>query len=121
MTVFPVPVGAATSNYLVIGVLFVLVFIALMVQRVAKDRALFASSAHLMIAVDQNSFGSLETKIAEYLAGELSGVKLETVSVMEDRVTLRYRYRRPKEFDSAAFASGLQRLAEPAKLETFIG
>ena len=114
-------IGAATRNYLVTTILFFLVFAALGIRRLIRSRFSIGGMAHLMIVVDQDSFLELETRLNEYLKKKLQGLRLETVSVLEDRVTLRYQYRRPKDFNGIVFTNELNQLVKPVKLETFVG
>ena len=74
-----------------------------------------------MISVDQPSFPDLEAKLSVFLKERLRGLRLETMSVLEDRVSLHYQYRRQVRFDWTAFTSDLNQLAGPAKVEIFIG
>ena len=74
-----------------------------------------------MISVDQLSFPDLEGKLTAFLRERLRGLRLETMSVLEDRVSLHYQYRRRTDFDWTAFTSELNQLAGPAKVEIFIG
>ena len=43
------------------------------------------------------------------------------MSTLDNRSSLHYQYRRNKDFDWTAFASDLEQLAHPAKVEAFIG
>ena len=114
-------IGAATSNYLVTAILFALVFVSLSIQRLTQNRFTLFSQGPLMISVDQSSFGTLEARLTEFLKKRLSGLKLVTMSVLEDRVSLHYQYRRRSGFDWAAFTNDLNQLAGEAKVEIFIG
>jgi len=51
----------------------------------------------------------------------LPGPKLVTMSVMEDRVSLNYQYRRRTDFNWSSFTSDLTKLAGTARVEVFIG
>jgi len=114
-------IGAATSNYLVTAILFALVFVSLSIQRLTQNRFTLFSQGPLMISVDQSSFATLEARLTEFLKKRLSGLKLVTMSVLEDRVSLHYQYRRRSGFDWAAFTNDLNQLAGEAKVEIFIG
>ena len=114
-------IGAATSNYLVTGILFALVFVSLGIQRLTQNRFTLFSQGPLMISVDQSSFETLEARLTEFLKKRLSGLKLVTMSVLEDRISLHYQYRRRSGFDWAAFTKDLNQLAGEAKVEVFIG
>jgi hypothetical protein len=114
-------IGAATSNYLVTGILFLIVFIALGIHWLTRNRFTLFGRGHLMISVDQPSYPGLETKLTAFLKERLGGLRLETMSVLEERVSLHYQYRRRTDFDWAAFTNELNQLAGPAKVEVFIG
>ena len=114
-------IGAATNNYLVTGILFVLVFISLGIHWLTRNRFNLFGRGHLMISVDQPSYPDLEGKLTTFLRERLSGLRLDTMSMLEDRVSLHYQYRRRTDFDWAAFTSDLNRMAGPAKVEVFIG
>lgn len=114
-------IGAATNTFLVTGLLLAGVFVALGIQWLTRNRFTLFGRSHLMISVDQPSFPDLEAKLSRFLEDRLRGLRLETTSVMEDRVSLHYQYRRQARFDWTAFTSDLNRLAGPAKVEIFIG
>lgn len=114
-------IGAATNNYLVTAILFIVVFIALGIHWLTRNRFTLFGRGHLMISVDQPSFPGLEGRLTAFLRDRLRGLRLETMSVLEDRVSLHYQYRRRTGFDWTAFTSDLNQLAGPAKVEVFIG
>jgi hypothetical protein len=74
-----------------------------------------------MISIDQMSYGSIEAKLSAFLKERLPGPRLVTMSVMEDRVSLNYQYRRRTDFNWSAFTNDLTQLAGAAKVEIFIG
>jgi hypothetical protein len=113
-------IGAATSNYLVTGLLFGIVFIALGVQWLTRNRVTLFGRGHLMISVDQHAFPALEKKLTAFLRARLQGLSLETMSTLDDRVGLNYQYRRQSCFDWAAFTNELNQLAGTAKVEVFV-
>ena len=114
-------IGAATNTFLVTGLLLAGVFVALVIQWLTRNRFTLFGRSHLMISVDQPSFPDLEAKLSRFLEERLRGLRLETMSVLEDRVSLHYQYRRQARFDWTAFTSDLNQLAGPAKVEIFIG
>ena len=114
-------IGAATSNYMVTSLLFVLVFVALGIQWLTRNRFSLFGRGNLMLAVDQASFPDLEAKLNSFLRERLRGIRLETMSVLEDRVSLNYQYRRQTGFNWTSFTSELNELASPAKVEIFVG
>ncbi len=114
-------IGAATSNFLITGLLFIVVFMALGVQWLTHNRITLFGRGHLMISVDQPSFPALEKRLTTFLRERLRGLSLETMSTLDDRVSLHYNYRRQSSFDWTAFTNELNQLAGPAKVEVFIG
>jgi len=114
-------IGAATNNYLVTAILFALAFVSLGIQWLTRNRFTLFGRSHLMISVDQPSFQGLQARLSAFLEGRLRGLRLETMSVLENRVSLHYQYRRQTRFDWTAFTSELDQLAGPAKVEIFIG
>lgn len=113
--------GAATSNYLLTAVLFIVVFAALGIHRLVSSRLALFGRGHLMISVDQASFPALEKRLSTFLSERLRGLSLETMSTLDDRVSLHYQYRRQSGFDWAAFTNELNQLGGTAKIEVFIG
>jgi len=114
-------IGAATDTFLVTGILLAGVFVALVIQWLTRNRFTLFGRSHLMISVDQPSFPALEAKLSRFLEERLRGLRLETMSALEDRISLHYQYRRQARFDWTAFTSDLNQLAGPAKVEIFIG
>lgn len=114
-------IGAATGNYLIAALLFITVFTALGIHRSINNRITLFGRGHLMISVDQPSFPALEKKLTAFLGEQLRGLSLETMSTLDDRVSLHYQYRRQSAFDWAAFTNELNQLAGTAKVEVFIG
>jgi hypothetical protein len=114
-------IGAATNNFLITTLLIVFVFVALGIHWLFRKRASIFARGQLMLSIDQDAYTQLETKITEFLEQELSGLQLVTMSVIEDKVSLNYQYRKRARFDWAAFTSELNKVAGPAKVEVFIG
>jgi len=114
-------IGAATNNFLATGILLLIVIIVLVVQWLLRNRVSVFGRGHLMISVDQPSYAGLESKMTAFLKEKLGGLRLETMSVLDDRVSLHYQYRKRSGYDWAAFTGELNQLAGPAKVELFIG
>ena len=114
-------IGAATKNYQVTSILFAVVFVALGIQWLTQNRFTLFGQGHLMIAMNQSAFSNMEDRLTTFLRERLRGIRMETMSVLEDRVSLYYQYRVRRGFDWTAFTSDLNRLADPAKVEIFIG
>ena len=114
-------IGAATSNFLITSLLILFVFIALGIHWLTRNRISVFGRGQLMISVDQTAYTGLETKLSAFLKERLQGLRLVTMSVMEDRVSLNYQYRRRTDFNWAAFTNELNQMTTPAKVELFIG
>jgi hypothetical protein len=114
-------IGAATSNYLVTIILFVLVFIVLGIQWLVRNKFNLFGRGNLIISLDQASFPELESRLTSFLNSRLGGLHLDTMSVLEDRVSLSYQYRRKSGFNWPAFTSELNEMAGESKVEIFVG
>ncbi|OGO00462.1 MAG: hypothetical protein A2Y90_05385 [Chloroflexi bacterium RBG_13_52_12] len=114
-------IGAATKNFLVTSILLLFVLVALSIYWLTRNRISLFGRGQLMISIDQPSYAGLETKLSAFLKERLPGPRLVTMSVMEDRVSLNYQYRRRTDFNWAAFTNDLNQLAGTAKVEIFMG
>jgi hypothetical protein len=114
-------IGAATGNFLITSLLVLFVFIALGIHWLTRNRISVFGRGQLMISIDQTAYSGLETKLSAFLSERLKGLRLVTMSVMEDRVSLNYQYRKRTDFNWAAFTSELNQIAAPTKVELFIG
>jgi hypothetical protein len=114
-------IGAATKNFLVTAILFGVVFVALGIHWLTRNRFTLFGRGQLMISMDQPSYAGLEEKLRQFLRSRLGGLRLMTVSVVDDRVSLHYQYRRRADEDWAAFTGELHQLAGTAKVDIFIG
>lgn len=114
-------IGAATGNFLVTILLFMVVFIAMLIQWYIRNRFSPFARGQLMISIDQQSFPAIEKKLSGFLAERLQGLRQVTMSVLDDRVSLQFQYRRRPGQDWAEFTSRLNDLAGPAKVEVFVG
>ncbi len=114
-------IGSATKNFLVTGVLLLFVFVALLVYALTRNRISLFGRGQMMLSIDQPSYAGLEAKLTAFLKERLPGPRLITMSVMDDRVSLNYQYRRRSDFNWASFTNDLNALAAPAKIELFIG
>jgi hypothetical protein len=114
-------ITAATGNLIALAVLFAIAFAILGVHRLASNRGTLSGRGHLMLSVDRPSYPTLEKKLTAFLRERLGSPSLETMSTVDDRVSLHYQYRRQPGFDWAAFTNELNTLAGTAKVEVFIG
>jgi hypothetical protein len=114
-------IGAATSNFMITLLLLVIVFAALGIQWLTRNRITLFGRGHLMISIDQPSFPEVEKRLSSFLKERIRGLSLETMSTLDDRVSLHYNYRRQSSFDWAAFTNELDQIAGAAKIEVFVG
>jgi hypothetical protein len=114
-------ITAATGNLIALAILFAIAFVTLAVQRLASNRGTLSGRGHLMLSVDQPSYPALEKRLTAFLKDRLHGLSLDTMSTLDDRISLHYQYRRQPDFDWAAFTNELNKLAGTAKVEVFIG
>ncbi len=59
--------------------------------------------------------------LSAYLKKQLPGLRLVTMSVIEDKVSLNYQYHKKAGFDWAGFTNELSKLAGKTKVDIFIG
>jgi len=114
-------IGAATNNFLITSLLILFVFIALGIHWLTRNRISVFGRGQLMISVDQTAYTGMETKLSTFLKERLQGLRLVTMSVVEDRVSLNYQYRKRTDFNWTAFTNELNQMAAPTKVELFIG
>jgi hypothetical protein len=114
-------IGAATNNFLITSLLILFVFVALGIHWLTRNKISVFGRGQLMISIDQTAYSGLETKLSAFLKERLQGLRLMTMSVVEDRVSLNYQYRKRTDFNWAAFTSELNQMAAPSKVELFIG
>ena len=106
---------------IILTLALIVVFIALGIQWLTRNKITLFGRGHLMISVDQTSFPDLEKRLTAFLKERLHGLSMQTMSTIDDRVSLHYNYRRQSGFDWTAFTSDLNQLAGPAKVEIFVG
>ncbi|MBF4481746.1 DUF4956 domain-containing protein [Dehalococcoides mccartyi] len=113
-------VGAATENYVLTGILFAVVFLAMAIQQALGKHLSSQSGNHIIITLDQSAFQDSEDKLNNFLQGNLKYLKLENMSAVEGKVNLHYQYRSSAGFDSLRFTKELRELAQPGQMEIFL-
>lgn len=114
-------IGAATSNYLVTMLLFLVVFIALGVQWFARNRFTLYERGSLIVSLDRVSFPAVRESLAAFLSDRIPGLTLESVSTIDDRTGLHYQYRRRGDLDWAALVADLDRVVGDARVDISVG
>ena len=113
-------IGAATGNVIPTVILFVIVSLALAIESAIGNRGRLGGLGHLMISVDQSAFPGLEKELMSFLAQRVRGLHMESMSTVDDRVGLHYRFGRQSDFDWGGFTNELTELAGTAKVEVFV-
>ena len=114
-------IGAATHNYLVTIILFLVVFASLIIQWLVRNKFSFSSQASFMITVDKTVFSDIEPKLTEFLENRLNGLTLKTISVLDDRVSFHYQHREMSPSEKVKFTTDLNKLVESGKVDFFAG
>jgi hypothetical protein len=114
-------IGAATNNFLITTLLIVFVFVALGIHWLTRNRISVFGRGQLMLSVNQTAYAKLEAKLTTFLKQQLPGLRMVTMSVIDDKVSLNYQYRKRAGFDWTAFTSELNKVAGTTKVELFIG
>lgn len=112
---------AATDNYLLAIILFIIVFVSLSVQWLGRRQFSIFGRGSLMISVKQGSFENLEPKLTTFLNDRLRGLRLQTMSVLDDRVSLHYQYRKTRDLNWTSLTNEIGQLDGQAKIEVFVG
>ena len=114
-------IGAATRNYLITFILFLVVFLPLCIQWLIRNRFSFRVRTNLMISVDKTAFPDIERKLTQFLQDRLDNLTLKTMSVLDDRVSIHYQHQTMSASDKMKFVAELNMLAEPGKIEFVAG
>ena len=77
-------IGAATNNFLITSILIIFVFVALVIHWLTRNRISVFGRGQLMISVDQAAYTGLEAKLSAFLKEQLQGLRMVTMSVIED-------------------------------------
>jgi hypothetical protein len=103
------------------GILLGLAFISLGVPWLLRNRIHLVGRGNLMISIDQPSFAALEANLNKFLKERVSGAKLESMSVLDSRVSLNYQYRKKSSQDWTSVTADLMKLAGEARVEVYVG
>jgi hypothetical protein len=114
-------IGAATRNYLIAIILFLVVFLSLSIQWLVRNRFSFRPLGSFMISVDKAVFEEIEPKISQFLASRLHHLSLKTMSVLDDRVSIHYQHREIPASDKVKLISELTKIDKPGNIEFFAG
>jgi hypothetical protein len=113
-------IGSATFNYLLVGILYFIAFVALMGRRLVSKRS-GSSRSSLIVNLDSPEYAKLEGKLTSFIASKLQGVRLESISTSPDTTSLHYQFNKRGEFEWGVFTAELSQAAAPAKANIYIG
>jgi hypothetical protein len=86
-------IGAATYNYELVGLLYVLVFGVLVLQRIDQLPFIDRGRRDLIVTVQTSNYGDEEERVLAFLGERLNGMRHESLSTLEDSVSLHVRFR----------------------------
>ncbi len=112
---------SSTKNYIILGILLGLALISLGIPWLLRNRMSLVARGNLMISIDQPSFGALEANLNKFLKERVSGARLETMSVLDGRVSLNYQYPRKSGLDWTSITGDLIKMAGGARVEVYVG
>jgi len=113
-------IGVSTANYLITFLLFVAVFLVQGTQWLLSNRVSLGGTGHLVVSVEQSVYPDLEKKLNLFFKERLPGLRLETMSTVDNRVGLHYQYRKKSDFDWTEFNDELNELTGATRVEIFI-
>jgi hypothetical protein len=113
-------IGVATRTYPIVIILLLIVFLSLSIQAIIQKRFSFNRFANLMISMEKNAYSELEAELNRFLRDRLDSLDMKTVSVMDDRVSVHYQFKKKSDFNKVEFLQKLRSISEPGKVEIFL-
>ena len=86
-------VGAATYDYELVGLFYGLVFGVLVLQRIERLPFIDHGGRDLIVTVRTSSYGDEVERVLAFLGERLNGMRHESLSTLEDSVSLHVRFR----------------------------
>lgn len=114
-------IGIATGTYAIVIVLFLAAAAALSVQALVRNRFTLRRFANLILSVEAEQYGRIESALNSLMSKQLDNLSLKTMSVMDGRVSLHYQFRKKADFDRTGFITSVHQLAGPSPVEIFMG
>jgi hypothetical protein len=87
-------IGIATGTYAIVIVLFLAAAAALSVQALVRNRFTLQRFANLILSVEAEQYGRIESALNSLMSKQLDNLSLKTMSVMDGRVSLHYQFRK---------------------------
>ncbi|MFA6110801.1 MAG: DUF4956 domain-containing protein [Candidatus Latescibacterota bacterium] len=116
-----VSIGIATGTYTLVVLLFAAALLALTTQRFLGGRAAGRQPMHLVLSVGRDDYPRIEESLVRFLGQRLEQPALQTVSALDDRVSVQYLFRRRAGFDPATLVRDLDAVLAPVRVEIFVG
>jgi len=113
-------IGAATGTYPIVIILFLIVFLSLSIQALIRNRFSFKRFANLMISMEKNAYSNLEAELNRFLSSQLDSLNMKTMSVMDDRVSLHYQFKKKSDFNKTEFIRKLNSISALGELGIFL-
>lgn len=107
--------SSATFNYWLAVILLALALAALGGQRLAAGRLPGRKRSYLMVSLEGPNAMEMEANLKAVLGRMLPGLRLESASTLEGRVSFHYQFSRRGEIDWGAFHREVNAAVAPAK------
>ncbi len=118
-------IGAATYNYELVGILFAVVLLALVGQRLFGGTGLGGLSVgarDLIITMQAADYARHEAALFAFLNANLSSCKTASISQNVDTASLHITFRRSRFGDRwAEFRNALETVIDPASVDIYVG
>lgn len=115
-------VGAATNNYDLVLLLYGIAAVALLVQAVTSGWWPGRGARDMVITLHTGDYGVVEAAVLSFLRERLHGLRQESISSMEDHVSLHYRFRSAPHGERwGEFSHDLGAVVAPIPVEVFVG
>ena len=102
-------------------VLYAIAFVVLLGGQVVRRYLPGHGRSYLIVTLDDPQAVEKESDVTQYVRSTLRGARLETLSTMDEGVSLNYQFNRRGDFDWGLFKKNLDLLVEPMPSRVYIG
>jgi len=113
-------IGCATLNYWLVIILYIISTIMMIFQNYFKFFSLSLDKGFIIISIENVEAIEKTEEITKYMEEKLSGVKLETISTLNEQANLHYKFNKNKNINWGEFNKGINILLKPFKVEIHI-
>ncbi|MCY3918797.1 MAG: DUF4956 domain-containing protein [Chloroflexi bacterium] len=114
-------IGAATYNYELVGLLYAMVVLVLLVQRTGFLAFFDRGRRDLIVTLQTTNYSADEERLLAYLDEQLRGMRHESLSTLEDSVSLHLRFRSSRLGEQwGQFSSELNARIAPTTAEVYV-